>query len=860
MDFWSRPIDAVTGELGTSPDQGLGAEEATRRAEALLGQRLATGRKHVRLRLLLAQFKSPILLILVACAVLALTVGERTDGVMILVILTASALLGFWQEQKAAGTVAALLARVTTLASVRRGGHDVQVPIDAVVPGDILVLKAGDSIAGDARIVEANHLLVDEAALTGESLPADKLPGDVGAKTTLTERSNSLFLGTHVVSGSALAVVAHIGRDTEFGRIAEHLDRAPPETDFEHGVRHFGYLLMEVTLILVILIFAVNVALHRPVLDALLFSLALAVGLTPQLLPAIISVNLAHGARRMAANKVIVKRLSSIENFGSMDVLCSDKTGTLTEGKVQLHAAFGLDGKPDAEVARLAWLNAALQSGFENPIDAALKAGLPAVADAKRLSEVPYDFTRKRLSVLVQQGDETLLVTKGAIANVLAVCTKARRGDGSEAPIASVQAELQAKIEAFSSQGLRTIGIAVRRADLPAQPTPADEAGMTFCGVVTLEDPLKPGIEATIAELARIGVSLRMITGDNRWIAGSIGAKLGLDVTHVLTGAEVQQLSEPALRHKVGRVRVFAEIEPNQKERILAAFRASGHVVGYVGDGINDASALHTADVGISVDTAVDVAKDAADIVLLEKDLGVLIEGVREGRKTFANTMKYVFMATSANFGNMFSMAGASLLLPFLPLLPGQVLLMNLLTDLPEMTIATDAVDEDLLQKPQRWDLHFIRRFMIWFGLLSSVFDYLTFATLHFLLRAPAVLFRTGWFVESVCSAALVVLVVRTRKRSWRSRPGPLLLGTTLAVLAAVVLLPLLPTDSLFGFTPLPWFFYVVLAGLLAAYALSAELLKARFYKTHVRRHPRVHGLEETHVRWAGRTSTRRQR
>jgi Mg2+-importing ATPase len=693
-------------------------------------------------------------------------------------------------------------------------------------------IKASDVIPGDCLLLESKDLFVDEATLTGETYPVEKSIGILPPETPLSQRTNSLFMGTHVAGGSARAVVIRTGRETEFGKVSERLKLRPPETEFEHGVKHFGYLLMEVTLVLVITIFAINVYFVRPVLDSFLFALALAVGLTPTLLPAIISINLAHGAKRMALNKVIVKRLASIENFGSMNVLCSDKTGTLTEGVVRLHSALSVDGHEAEKVLLYAFLNSSYETGFMNPIDEAIRKYRQFdLSGYKKLDEVPYDFIRKRLSILISNGDTHLMVTKGALSNVLAVCSSAEIAEGRIVDIATVKEQVQQRFEEFSGRGFRTLGVAYKNIASDTVITREQEAGMTFLGFLILFDPPKPGIIETIRELKHLGVSLKIITGDNRLLATNVSQQVELLNPHILTGGDLHQMSDEALLKRVNEVDVFAEVEPNHKERIILALKKAGHVVGYMGDGINDASALHTADVGISVDSAVDVAKEAADIVLLEKDLNVLVQGVREGRRTFANTLKYVFMATSANFGNMFSMAGASLFLPFLPLLPKQILLTNLLTDFPEMTIATDSVDRELVEKPRRWNILFIRNFMLTFGILSSVFDYLTFGVLLLILHATTDQFRTGWFLESVISASVTVLVIRTRKSFFRSKPGKYLLMATLLIVVVTILFPFTPLAELLGFQPLPMTTLLVIGIIVVLYVIAAEITKRSFYK-----------------------------
>src|SRR5512136_892534 len=829
--FWSVPSLELLQQFQTTP-QGLMSDEIQQRLLRYGSNLLKPKKKSDALTLLLAQFKSPIILILIFAAGLSLFLRDPIDAVIILVIVLVSGFLGFWQEWGAVNAVEKLYAIVQIKATVVRDGDLKEVPIEEVVPGDIVFIKASDVIPGDCLLLESKDLFVDEATLTGETYPVEKSIGILPVETPLSQRTNSLFMGTHVVSGSARAVVVRTGKETEFGKVSERLKLRPPETEFERGVRRFGYLLMEVTLVLVIAVFAINVYFARPVLESFLFALALAVGLTPQLLPAIISINLAHGAKRMALNKVIVKRLASIENFGSMNVLCSDKTGTLTEGVVKLHSALNVDGHESEKVLFYAFLNASYETGFMNPIDEAIRKHRPLdLSGYKKLDEVPYDFIRKRLSILISKGDTHLVVTKGALSNVLAVCSSAEIAEGTIVDIVTIKEQVQQHFEEFSRKGFRTLGVAYKDVGSDRVITREQEADMTFLGFLILFDPPKTGITETIRELKHLGVSLKIITGDNRLLAANVSQQVELLNPQFLTGEDLHEMSDEALLKRVNEVDVFAEVEPNHKERLIVALKKAGHVVGYIGDGINDASAIHAADVGISVESAVDVAKEAADIVLLERDLGVLVQGVKEGRMTFANTLKYVFMATSANFGNMFSMAGVSLFLPFLPLLPKQVLLTNLLTDFPEMTIATDSVDRELIEKPRRWDLKFIRNFMLTFGVLSSVFDYLTFGVLMLLLHAGPTLFRTGWFVESVISASVVVLVIRTRRPFFRSRPGKYLLTATLVTALLALALPFTPMGTLFGFAPIPLPYLLTLLFIVVLYIISAEVAKRYFYK-----------------------------
>jgi len=825
-DFWSIPLDRLLETLRAAP-KGLTSEEAAQRL-ATFGPNVAAPRRRAgTLRLFVSQFTNPITLLLFIAAVLSIGVGEQVDGLIILAILIASSALGFWQEHRAADAVERLLALVRTTATVVRDGRACEVPLEDVVPGDIVRLVAGATVAGDARLLDARDLFVDQAALTGESLPAEKTADAAAADAPLTDRRNAVYLGTHVVSGTGTGVVVRTGQRTEFGGIAQRLALRPAETEFEHGVRRFGFLLLEVATALVIVIFTINVALHRPVLEALLFTLALAVGLTPQLLPAIVSVTLSQGARHMSRERVIVRRLASIEDLGGMQILCTDKTGTITEGVVAVHGVGDWTGAKSDRGALFAFLNASFESGFPNPIDVALRE--TPHADARRftkLDEVPYDFVRKRLSVAVAEGDgRSLLTTKGALASVLDVCDRAESADGTVVPLASVREAIDSRFAALSADGYRCLGVAYRTLAYRQAITRDDERDLVFTGILTVSDPLKADVAKTISELEQLGIRLTLITGDNQLVAARIAAEAGIESSAMLTGSALHHMGEAALVNAAPRTGVFAEIEPNQKERIIRALKKAGYAVGYLGDGINDAPALHAADVGISVDSATDVTKQAADVVLLEKDLGALTRGVREGRRAFANTLKYVFITTSANFGNMFSMAGASLLVAFLPLLPKQILLINVLTDLPAMAIATDRLDPELVERPRRWDNRRVAYFMVAFGLVSSLFDYLTFGSL-LALRVPVDSFRTAWFVESVLSELFILLVIRTRRAFFRSRIGTALLWASVGVAIITLALPYSPLAGSLGFAPLSPQLLGVLTGIVAFYVITSELTK----------------------------------
>jgi len=830
-NYWGIEAVALLEQLETSPS-GLSEVEAQRRLSTFGLNVFKQKKKETRFSLFFRQFKSPIIIILILASVISAVVRDFTDAVIILSIIIISGFLSFFQEYSATSVVGKLLEKVKTKIFVKRDDEKKEVFIEEIVPGDIIMLSAGDIIPADCVILTAKDFFVNEAILTGETFAVEKIEKVSSEGSLITQRKNCVFKGTNVESGSAIVLAIKTGSSTEIGKIADRLVLKVPETDFEKGVRRFGYLLMEVTLILILVVFAVNVYFHHPVVEALLFSLALAVGLTPQLLPAIISVNLSKGSQAMSRKGVIIKRLASIENFGTMDVLCCDKTGTLTEGKVSLHKYLDINGNSDRKVFLCAFLNAYFQTGLKNPIDEAIiNYEKQEVSNYTKVDEIPYDFQRKRLSVAVKEESRgSMLISKGSLKSILEAC-KSIEINGKDSEISPYIDEINKLYHEWSNNGFRILGLAYKKVDDKKIYAKTDESGMTLLGFLLFLDPPKEDSKLMIADLSKLGVDLKIITGDNRFISRYIAEKIEFPLKGLLAGDELSRMSDEAILHAVEENNIFVEVDPNQKEKIILSLKKQGHVVGFVGDGINDATAIHAADVGLSVNTAVDVAKEASDIVLLEKKLDSLRDGVIEGRKTFANTLKYVFMATSANFGNMFSVAGASLFLPFLPMLPKQILLTNLLTDFPEMTIATDDVDRELVEKPRKWDIRFIKRFMIFFGIMSSVFDYVTFGVLLFILNAGSVLFRTGWFVESVLSASFVVLVIRTRKPFYKSRPGKYLLIATLLIAVIVFALPYLPFSVLFGFQPVPAKFIIALIIILLMYVVTAEVGKRVFYR-----------------------------
>ena len=824
--WWADDIGIVFSAVGSGPT-GLTGVEAVRRlgeSPAPIGRQMSSD-----VELVVRQFRSPILLLLIAAAVLSQVLGEKVDAAIIAVIVAGSGVLGFFQERGAVRAVHSLMTSVQIHCQVWRDGTPIAVAVRDVVRGDVVDLRAGDVIPGDGVVIEANDLRVDESALTGEAYPRHKRQGVVDANAALVDRTNSVHLGTHVVSGEGRVLVVNTGSETEFGRVASHVAARHVPTSFERGVTQFGLLLLRSTAVLVVSVFVVNLVLHRPFIDSLLFSLALAVGLTPQMLPAIVTLSLSRGATEMARRRVIVKRLEAIEDIGGIDVLCTDKTGTLTAGAVALDAALDPNGSVDADVSRLAWLNAHHQTGFPNPVDDAVLSSVSVSVSARwdvgrRVAEIPYDFERKRLSVVVSSVDGVVMITKGAVEKVFEVCTTLRGR-----PIEGELDRLRAVVSDLSSSGLRVLGVASRPVSGDHSDPHFDEAGLDFVGFLTFLDPPKPGAREAIARLAGLNVSTRLVTGDHRLAARHIADLMGIPCDRILTGTDIAGLTDRELAEQVGEVSVYAEVTPIDKERIVRSFSRSGHSVAFLGDGINDAPAIHAADVGISVDTAVDVAKESADVVLLDKELEVIGDGVEAGRRIFANTLKYVYVTTSANFGNMLSMATAALFLPFLPLLPAQILLLNFLSDIPGTTIATDLVDAEQLRTSRRWDIRAVRSFMIVFGVTSAVFDFTTFAVLRLGFHADPTDFRSGWFVESTITELAAMLVLRTARPFHRSRPSSALALSSALVLAVTVVIPYSPLASPLGLDGPRPATMLALAAITVAYVGATELAKRTF-------------------------------
>ena len=829
--FWQYEAKEVMRSLQTS-ESGLSSAEATKRARANAEKKKIENPLLQDLILFISQFKSPLVLLLVAAVILSAILGETSDVFIILFILLATGIMSFIQERHAGKAVEKLRSIIRTKVNVLRDGKETEVFTEAIAQGDILNFSAGNIIPADCLLFEEHDLHVNEATLTGETYPAEKAIGVVASDTGISKRTNVLFEGTSIVSGSGKAIAVLTGKDTIFGNISDSLSKPAEETAFEKGIRKFGFLLMQITIVLAIIILAVNIYFGRPLIDSLLFGLALAVGMAPELLPAIMTIAMSAGAKRMAKQKVIVKKLSSIQNLGEINLFCSDKTGTLTEGVLKVSSIVGIDGKESTTVKELAFLNASFESGFANPMDEALRSMTDVSTNGyTKTDEIPYDFIRKCLSVSVKKDSEYKIITKGALTNIVAKCEKVLQPDGSVTPIEDEKEKINTLYKEYSNQGFRTIGVSYKINEKELPLGKADEQEMIFAGFVLLYDPPKEGVVEVIEELRKNGVILKIITGDNKLVAAYIADKMGLKNCIVLSGEEIRKMSPEALVRNVQRANVFAEIEPQQKENIIKAFRKAGNTVAYMGDGINDVAAINAADVGISTNNAVDVAKEAADVVLLEKDLAVLNAGILEGRRTFLNTLKYIYTNTSATFGNMFSMAGASLVLPFLPMLPQQILMTNFLTDFPYMAVAADNVDEDDLKIPQKWNLKQLKNFMIVFGLHSSVFDYLTFFLLYKLFKADADMFHTGWFIESICTELLILFVVRTHKSLLTSMPGKLMIGFSIAALIITMMLPFMPFAQGLGFVVPPFKLIGIIVGILVLYVITADVIKVIFFK-----------------------------
>jgi len=838
------PAASLLAGLGTRPE-GLTSAEARERLQRCGPNTLELARQVPALLQLLRMLLSPLSLLLMALAAVSWATGEMRGALVILVMVVLSTLLSWVQERRSSQAAARLKAMVSTRAQVLRDGRAVETDVAAIVPGDIVHLAVGDLVPADLRLLESKDLFVNQASLSGESLPADKhhRPPAADADSAF-DLNNLCYMGSHVVSGTAQGVVLCTGARTFFGQVAGETTRTSRQTAFEQGIGRFTGLMLRFMAVMVPAVFVVNGAARGDWLEAALFAIAVAVGLTPEMLPMLVTINLAKGALAMSRRQVIVKRLTAVQNMGAIDVLCTDKTGTLTQDTVILERHVDVTGRSDTRVLEYAYLNSHYQSGLHNLLDEAVlrhvevHERLHDIDSYRRIDEIPFDFERRRMSVVVEKNDRShILICKGAVEEVIACCSTARVA-GHAVPLDdSHRRQLDTVVAELNDDGFRVIAVAIREEpSAPHEYTVADETGLTLLGYVAFLDPPKESAAPAIAALRASGIAIKILTGDNHRVTRKICRDVGLPVERIVLGPETDALDDAALAELAETVSVFAKMTPDQKSRVIGALRSRGHVVGYMGDGINDGPALRAADLGISVDSAVDVARESADIILLEKSLMVLQQGVLEGRRVFANLMKYIRMSASSNFGNMLSMLGASALLPFLPMAPVQVLLNNLLYDVSQTSVPTDSVDAEYLAAPRAWDIAAITRTMLLIGPVSSLFDYATFALLWFWLGATtpaeAALFQTGWFVESLLSQTLIVHVLRTARVPWlESAPSPALLATTLGVCGFGVLLPYTPLGASFGLVPLPGEYWLGLAVLLPAYGLLTQWLKARLVR-----------------------------
>ena len=825
-------LGELFGQLDSS-EAGLTETEAARRLEAF-GFNEPGGARRANALIQFVHFCSnPLVLILLVASGISAVLGELVNSAIIGAMVILSVAINFFQAYRSEQAVRRLREKVAPTASVLRSGEWREIPRRELVPGDIVRLSAGDLAPGDARLTNSCDLHVQQAALTGESMPVGKVASMSSSAASLLEAENCLFLGTSVVSGSATAMIFATGPNTQFGDIAMRLAARPAETEFDRGVRQFGMLIMKTVVFLILFILAVNLALHRNALESLLFAVALAVGLTPEFLPMITTVTLSTGAVRMARKRVIVKHLDAIQNLGSIDILCTDKTGTITTGEMSLDKTLDPFGNHHAKAFGLGYLNSRFETGIKSPLDAAmLRQAAPAGADQyRKIDEIPFDFERRRISITVAKNDEAVLITKGAPESVLAISSSYEL-NGVVRPLEeSSRKRCQLTYRRLSAQGLRVLAVAYRSSVAPGDIGGKDEREMTLAGFLAFVDRPLPGAADAIGSLKRDGVQVKVITGDNDLVAEDLCRRVGIDPGRIVLGADIDQMSDTALAHLAERANVFARVSPNHKNRIILALKGRRHVVGFLGDGINDAPSLHSADVGISVANAVDVAREAADIILLQSGLDVLHSGIVEGRKAFGNVMKYLLMGTSSNFGNMFSMAGAAVFLPFLPMLPTQILLNNFLYDLSQLTIPTDNVDPAFTLKPHHWDIAVIRNFMLLIGPISSIYDFVTFFVLLRVFHSSERLFHTGWFVESLATQTLVLFVIRTVGSPWTNRPSLPLATTIIAAVMAGMFLPFSWLADTLGFVALPGSFFVFLLIAAATYLVLVEAAKRRLFR-----------------------------
>lgn len=838
LDYVNSPIEFLFEKFHTSL-KGLSDEEAQKRLEEYGYNSLAKRKRQSAVGQLLSKFTNPLVIVLLIIAIFSLYFGQEINALLVILMAIISVFLSFFQEYRAGKEAEKLSEMVRATATVYRNGKSREVKIREIVPGDIVDLFAGDMIPADLRIISCKDLFINQASLTGESFPVEKFPGALQPKgDSLSELNNIAFMGSSVVSGTALGLVIKTGLSTQFGEVSRRLATIRTETGFDKGIRSFTWLMIRFMLLLVAVIFAINAIKNHDLPQALMFSLAVAVGLTPEMLPMLVAINLSKGAITMAKKEVIVKRLNSIQNLGAMDVLCTDKTGTLTLDKIVLEKHCDVHGKDDEDVLKMAYLNSFYQTGLKNLLDRAiLKHEKLVVKQFKKIDEMPFDFGRKIMSVVVETNGTHRLISKGAPEAIFSRCSK-YESDGQIMEMSEVVlADLKKEYDILSLQGFRVLAVAYKDSiEKKEVYSRDDESDLIIKGYVAFLDPPKPTVKKTIEVLKKLGIELKVLTGDNEFVTKKICSQVGLDISEVYTGDMINKISDEELREVVKTTTVFVRLSPLQKERIVHAIHDNNHIVGYLGDGINDAPALKAADVGISVDNAVDIAKESADIILRKKSLLVLGDGVTEGRKTFGNIVKYIKMGSSSNLGNMISMTGASIFLPFLPMLPIQILLNNFLYDMSQIAIPTDAVDKEYTEKPRQWNIKAIRRFMVLIGPVSSLFDFVTFGVLWFVFQASTKgtqdLFHTGWFLESLCTQTLVIHVIRTGKIPFiESKPSKFLIFTSLLIIAVGIIIPLSPLGELFGFVAPPPLYFLALFIIVLVYLFMVQMVKKWFIK-----------------------------
>jgi Mg2+-importing ATPase len=833
-NFWDIPSSELLASLKTSPT-GLTSDEASLRLRQYGPNSLKRESRYSVLFEFLRVFANPLVIILLIASGISFATGGNIEGIVIIFMVLMSVVLNFAQEYQARNAVKKLQKQVASLAAVLRDNVEKEIPVSELVPGDIIILNAGDLVPADSRLLDIKELNVRESALTGESLPSEKISDDLpSGKHGITEADNCVFLGTSVQTGVAKAVVVNTGSNTAFGSIVTHLIQHPSETEFDRGIRQFSLMITKVIIFLVLFVFLINILFHRPLFEAFLFALALAVGLTPELLPMITTVTLSQGARIMAKKKVIVKQLTAIENLGSMEILCSDKTGTLTEGEIVLDKHIDFTGNETDRVLNLVYLNSYFEASIKSPMDdAILKHEHPTLPSYNKVDEIPFDFARRRLSVIVERDNQCILITKGAVEDVLKVCRNVEiNSEVKPLDVTNLNVATET-FKRFSADGYRMLGVAIRNLDKKPVYNALDEYEMTLVGFAAFLDPPKEGVLEVINQLRDDGISVVIMTGDNQYVTQKIARDVGIPSDNIITANALDAMDDAALAYQAENGAIFAQVSPEQKNRVITALKAKNRVVGFLGDGINDAPSLHAADIGISVFNAVDVARDSANIILLEKDLRVLHDGIIQGRRSFANIMKYITMGTSSNFGNMFSMALASLFLKFLPMLPMQILFNNFLYDLSQLSIPTDYVEKSLLKRPKRWNIKFIREFMFIIGPISSIYDLLTFWVLLTYFKADEQLFHTGWFVESLMTQILVVFIIRTAGNPFKSRPSPQLIAAVLGILTVAVVVPYTKLGTLLGFVPMPLDLIVIIVIMAGTYLALVQATKYWFYKKH---------------------------